>query len=106
MLLRFDSSAGIRRVFCAVIAGCIAGILGLTGWSGALFYLFSAALVSVFLVVRAGFRIRVKAAAARHPAFQQIFFAQEYFPSAVSVFTGGLFQGVMVGLELPACLLT
>eukprot|EP00808_Paulinella_micropora_P005503 g5713.t1 len=43
------------RTLTACVAGCIAGIIGLTGWWGLLFYLFAAALTSGFLFMKSNF---------------------------------------------------
>jgi hypothetical protein len=48
-----------RRSFTSIVAGCVAGVLGLTGVMGFLFYFFAAAIVSAVLLVKTNLHIKV-----------------------------------------------
>eukprot|EP00457_Paulinella_chromatophora_P018274 gb/GEZN01019545.1/.p1 GENE.gb/GEZN01019545.1/~~gb/GEZN01019545.1/.p1 ORF type:complete len:112 (-),score=12.36 gb/GEZN01019545.1/:363-698(-) len=43
------------RVLTACVSGFVAGVLGLTGWSGLFFYVFATALTSGFLFLKSDF---------------------------------------------------
>eukprot|EP00897_Mesotaenium_endlicherianum_P010508 jgi/Mesen1/9486/ME000063S08940 len=66
------------RTFLAIVAGVAAGILGLTGLSGFLFYVVIMAFSSIGLLVKAGFDVN------------------SYFDSWTRIVLDGLGQGLMV----------
>lgn len=66
------------RTFMSIIGGVIAGILGVTGWMGFVFYFLIMAITSVGLAAKAGFSVHL------------------YFGSWNSILLDGFFGGLMV----------
>ena len=68
------------RTFVSIVGGCCCGILGLTNWSGFLFYLLTAMLTSVVLAAKAGFNLGT---------------LKSFFVSLSTLTTDGLVAGCM-----------
>lgn len=58
------SAAACSKIFVSLLAGCFAGITGITGYKGFLIYLAAHALMAGLLTLKAGFK------------------AQRFFPSS------------------------
>eukprot|EP01104_Vermistella_antarctica_P001898 TRINITY_DN1203_c0_g2_i1.p1 TRINITY_DN1203_c0_g2~~TRINITY_DN1203_c0_g2_i1.p1 ORF type:complete len:121 (-),score=15.22 TRINITY_DN1203_c0_g2_i1:213-575(-) len=65
------------RIQVGLASGVAAGLLGMEGWSGFLFFLLCSTLVGVFILVRLGFKDK------------------PFYQSRKTLFDEGLFQGLM-----------